>query len=92
MDNNTKKYFENVEKKYYLEDITGAKVKIDVDKIKSRKSISKKFNEFLDKSKNKIFTAKLDIENHYIKMYVLEEDENNIKWLFHVEDLILVKE
>lgn len=67
------------------------KVKINVDRIKARGKISIRFEEFLDKNKDKIFTAKLDVEKGYTMMYILEEDTNQIKWLFHVDDLILAE-
>lgn len=87
---NIKKYLDNKKKHYYLEDITGAKVKIDIGKIRSRGAVSTSFSKFLNFANDKEFTAKLDVENGYTKMYVLEEDDSPVKWLFHIEDLIVV--
>lgn len=75
-----------------LEDISGSKVKLATDKIlKDKDGLSKRYLEFINKNKDKIFTAKLDIKwdkNNYY--YVLEEDETVPKWLFAVDDLIIV--
>lgn len=87
---NVKNYFKNMKNHYYMENITGAKVKVNIDRINSRGSISTNFKDFLEFAKDKEFTAKLDVDNGYTKMYVLEEDESPIKWLFHIEDLIVV--
>lgn len=72
-----------------FQNIDGKKVKINVDKILERKN-SERFINFLNSSKDKIFTAILDVDNHYTMMYTLKEDTSEIKWLFWVEDLILV--
>ena len=77
--------------KYYLDDITGAKVKVNIERIADRGPVSTRFREFLNYAKDKEFTAKLDVDNGYTKMYVLEEDPSEIQWLFHIEDLILVE-
>lgn len=75
-----------------LEDISGSKVKLATDKIlKDKDKLSKRYLEFIDKSKDKVFTVKLDIKwdkNNYY--YVLEEDETVPKWLFAVDNLIIV--
>lgn len=87
---NIKNYLKNTKNYYYMEDITGAKVKVNIDRINERGSVSTNFGKFLEFAKDKEFTAKLDVENGYTKMYILEEDESPIKWLFHIEDLIVV--
>ena len=72
-------------------ELDNKKVKINLERIKSRGAISTRFSEFLKENQDKIFTAKLDVENGYTKMYILKEDESPIKWLFHVDDLILIE-
>ena len=74
-----------------FKELDDKKVKINIDRIKSRGAISTRFSEFLKENQDKIFTAKLDVENGYTKMYILKEDESPIKWLFHVDDLILIE-
>ena len=71
--------------------LSGKKVKINVEAIKARGGTSKKFVEFLEKNKDNIFTAMLDICNGYTIMYELLEDESDVKWLFWEEDLIIVE-
>lgn len=75
-----------------LEDISGAKVKLATEKIlKDKSRLSKRYLEFIDKNKDKVFTAKLSIKwdkNNYY--YVLEEDETVPKWLFAVDNLIII--
>lgn len=75
-----------------LEDISGTKVKLATEKIlKDKAKLSKRYLEFIDRNKDKVFTAKLDIKwdkNNYY--YVLEEDETVPKWLFAVDNLIIV--
>lgn len=75
--------------KYYMKDITGAKVKIKMENFVNRPK-STKFEKFLSEADGKVFTAELDVEMGYTKMYTLAEDTSDIKWLFHVEDLELV--
>lgn len=72
-----------------LQNIDGKKVKINVDKILERKN-SERFINFLNGSRDKVFTAILDVNNHYTMMYTLKEDTSEVKWLFWVEDLILM--
>lgn len=72
-----------------FQNIDGKKVKINVDKILERKS-SERFVKFLNSSRDKVFTAILDVNNHYTMMYTLKEDTSEVKWLFWVEDLILI--
>ena len=75
-----------------LEDISGTKVKLATEKIlKDKANLSKRYLEFIDGSKDKIFTAKLSIKwdkNNYY--YVLEEDETVPKWIFAVDNLIII--
>ena len=75
--------------KYYMKDITGAKVKIKMENFVNRPK-STKFEKFLSEADGKVFTAELDVEMGYTKMYTLAEDTSDIKWLFHIEDLELV--
>ena len=75
-----------------MENITGKKVKINYDKLFNERMNSKRYAKFLKKNKDTVFTAILDIDNKYTQMYILKEDESNPKWLFHVEDLIIVEE
>lgn len=72
-----------------LQNINGKKVKINVDKILERKN-SERFIKFLNSSRDKVFTAILDVDNHYTMMYTLKEDTSEVKWLFWLEDLILM--
>lgn len=75
--------------KYYMKDITGAKVKIKMENFVNRPK-STKFEKFLNEADGKVFTAELDVEMGYTKMYTLAEDTSDVKWLFHIEDLELV--
>lgn len=75
--------------KYYMNDITGAKVKIKMKNFENRPK-STKFEKFLSEANEKVFTAELDVEMGYTKMYTLAEDTSDVKWLFHIEDLELV--
>ena len=75
--------------KYYMKDITGAKVKIKMENFVNRPK-STKFEKFLSEVDGKVFTAELDAEMGYTKMYTLAEDTSDVKWLFHIEDLELV--
>lgn len=72
-----------------FQNIDGKKVKINVDKILERKN-SERFIKFLNSSRDKVFTAILDVDNHYTMMYTLKEDASEVKWLFWLEDLILM--
>ena len=51
-----------------MENITGRKVKINVENFVGR-TTSRKFKSFLDENSEKIFTAILDIENKYTSFY-----------------------
>ena len=72
--------------------IDNKKVKIDVEKIIERGKISNKFKKFITENKDTVFTAVLDIKNNYTIMYKLKEDDSNPKWLFWIEDLIVMEE
>lgn len=72
--------------------IDNKKVKIDVEKIIERGKISNKFKKFITENKDTVFTAVLDIKNNYTIMYELKEDDSNPKWLFWIEDLIVMEE
>lgn len=74
-----------------LEDISGTKVKIAVDKILKREShLSKRYLTFLENNKDKEFTVELSIKwskgNYF---YTLKEDETVPKWIFAVDDFII---
>ena len=73
------------------DNITGKKVRINIDNF-SNKKLSKKFKRFLKNNSNKIFTAILDVDNKYTSMYILKEDRSKPKWLFFIENLIIVEE
>ena len=83
---------------FKIEDITveelpeGTLVKLKVDQILSKeKELSEKYIEWVKNNKDKVFTCEKDptLPNDS-KRVVLKEDENNPKWLFHVNDLELV--
>lgn len=84
-----KKFLIHVKNKELGDDISGATVMINVNRILSRRDISKRFIDFVIANKDKKFTAKL--ETGYKTMYVLEEDATPVKWLFHIDDLLLIK-
>lgn len=63
----------------------GDKVLINVDKITSNKNYSKmleEYREFIENSNGVIYTAKVEKE-HFVSL------EENPKWLFFAEDLIV---
>lgn len=75
-----------------MENRTGQLAKINIKQIKSRNSkLSKKYIDFLDSNKDKIFTVELDIKNNYTMMYSLQEDTSEVKWLFWEEDLEFIE-
>lgn len=63
-------------------------VKIDVDRLLINHH-SVLFGEFLNKNRDKIFTAVK--YGTYTSMYILLEDESAPKWLFFEDDLIEVE-
>lgn len=73
----------------------GKKVKINVDRIMSRKiAISQRFRNFLNQNKDKEFTA-VDAKSGTRftgLIYELKEDTSPVKWLFYQDDLIIVEE
>ena len=73
-----------------MQNINGKKVKINVDKFKDR-NLSNRFKRFIEDNKDKVFTAILDIDNKYTCMYILKEDESEVKWLFFVDDLVILE-
>ena len=77
--------------KFNNKSIDGASVYVDVDKLLDR-GASTRFTAFLEEARGKKFTARLDMDNGYFTMYTLEEDTSPVKWLFHVDDLILESE
>lgn len=75
-----------------MKDKTGQLAKLNVEQIKSRNSkLSKKYMDFLDSNKDKIFTVELDAKNNYTTMYSLQEDISEVKWLFWEEDLKFIE-
>lgn len=77
-----------------IETLDGKKVKLDVDKILSRKlSIADRFRKFLLKNKDVVFTA-IDTKKgtKFTGIaYELAEDNSPVKWLFYADDLIAVE-
>lgn len=75
-----------------IETLDGKRVRIDVDKILSRKlSVSDRFKKFLLKNKDSVFTA-VDTQKGTKStgiMYELAEDDSPVKWLFYTDDLIV---
>lgn len=76
-------------------DFNNKKVKLDVEKIFSRKrSFSEKYTKFLNENKNRIFTAE-----YYSRInkkptgyfYTLKEDTSEVKWIFTSDDFILIE-
>lgn len=74
------------------EDISNKKVKVNVDRILGRDpNLSKRYLKFLEENKDNVFTAELSIKwsakNYF---YVLKEDPTVPKWLFPLDDLIVL--
>lgn len=72
----------------------GTKVKINYDRIiKHKDELSERYIEWITAHKDEIFTCEkdknLDISDTRVQ---LAEDENEVKWLFDIADLILVDE
>ena len=78
-----------------IETLDGKKVKLDVDKILSRKlSVADRFRKFLLKNRDVVFTA-VDTEKgtKFTGIaYELAEDSSPVKWLFYTDDLIAIEE
>mgnify|MGYP004509890281 CR=1 FL=1 len=75
-----------------IETFDGKKVKINADKILTRKlSVSERFRKFVLKNRDKIFTAVDSKKGTAFTgiMYELAEDDTPVKWLFYADDLIV---
>lgn len=70
----------------------GTKVRLKTDKILERKEeLSERYIDWVEKHKNDIFTCERDPDfPDDSKRVVFKEDENEVKWSFHVTDLELV--
>lgn len=70
----------------------GTLVKLKADQILSKKEeLSDKYIKWIEKNRDKVFTCEKDPNlPDDSKRVVLKEDENNPKWIFHVNDLELV--
>lgn len=74
--------------------LNGKKVKINTDKIiRKGYPLSKKFKRFITTYKDDVFTAKESNIGTKITgvLYELEEDNSPVKWLFYVDDLVVVE-
>lgn len=75
--------------------LDGKKVKLNYDRIMKRSSgISARFKKFVELHKDDIFTARdAKAGTKYTGiMYTLKEDPTSVKWLFYVDDLVLVED
>lgn len=71
----------------------GTAVKIDAARILSvHGKKNPKYLEFIKENRGKLFHVSRDDPKATNTIVVLEEDPTEIKWLFHVSDLIVVKE
>lgn len=72
----------------------GTKVKINYDRLmKKRNELSDRFIDWITEHKDEIFTCEKDETlSDDDKRVQLAEDTSEVKWLFHVSDLILVDE
>lgn len=70
----------------------GTLVKLKADQILSKKEeLSDSYIKWVEDNRDRIFTCEKDPTlNNDSKRVVLKEDENEPKWLFHVNDLELV--
>ena len=70
----------------------GTKVRLKTDKILERKEeLSERYIDWVEEHKNDIFTCERDPDfSDDSKRVVFKEDENEVKWSFHVTDLELV--
>ena len=78
-----------------IETPDGKKVKLDVDKILSRKlSVADRFRKFLLKNRDVVFTAVDTKKGTKFTgiAYELAEDNSPVKWLFYTDDLIAIEE
>ena len=91
MDNEILTYMKGVVNQYNYNDISGSKVKIDVERILGRPGgLSKKYTDFLNANKDTVFTVIKEIDTKYATFYSLKEDTSVPKWMFQLEDLIIV--
>jgi len=74
------------------QNLDSKQVKLNAEKILATKT-SNRFRKFVKSHKDEIFTAKDAKAGTKATgmMYELEEDETVPKWLFYVDDLILVE-
>lgn len=70
----------------------GTLVKLKAEQILSKKEeLSEKYIKWIEDNKEKVFTCEKDPNlPDDSKRVVLKEDENDPKWIFHVNDLELV--
>lgn len=70
----------------------GTKVRLKTDKILERKEeLSERYIDWVEEHKNDVFTCERDPDfPDDSKRVVFKEDENEVKWSFHVTDLELV--
>ena len=73
---------------------TGQKVKLKVDQIlEKREELSEKYIQFIEENRDKILTVERDPnKDEEAQVVCLQEDPNEVKWLFHYTDLELVYE
>lgn len=71
---------------------TGDRVRIDVDRIKKRKSpFRQNYLDFIEDHRHDVFTVEQDT-TPYTYIVTLAEDATKPKWYFHTDDLIKVEE
>ena len=72
----------------------GTKVKINYDRImKKKEELSDNYIAWITEHKDEVFTCEKDETlSDTDKRVQLAEDTNEVKWLFHVSDLILLDE
>ena len=71
---------------------TGQKVKLKTEQIlEKREELSEKYIQFVEDNRDKILTVQRDPEkDDDAQVVCLKEDPNEVKWLFHYNDLELV--
>ena len=71
---------------------TGQKVKLKAEQIlEKREELSEKYIQFVEDNRDKILTVQRDPEkDDDAQVVCLKEDPNEVKWLFHYNDLELV--
>ena len=71
---------------------TGQKVKLKAEQIlEKREELSEKYIQFVEDNRDKILTIQRDPEkDDDAQVVCLKEDPNEVKWLFHYNDLELV--